>query len=214
MALSRSRIRLRRAAAGASAVALLVAAVGACGHKIAALATGKGSADYNATVIVYNAFKVPFKMTATFSGSSEEKEAFVDAKGTTASLSASDALAIGSKANSVLLMSETPFGELPHVPTVIQEAQKRGISGRTLEALHALSDVMDLGHAFAPAGVPPGRLAALRDAFRKTMRDPGFQAAVKKAGLYLEPETDEFLATTVDKALAQRALFKELLSAE
>lgn len=155
-------------------------------------------------------------MTATFTGSGEEKEAFVDGKGTTASLSASDALAIGSKVDSVLLMSETPFGELPHVPTVIQEAQKRGMSGRTLEALHALSDVMDLGHAFfAPAGVPPGRLVeALRDAFRMTMRDPGFQAAVKKAGLYLEPETYEFLVTTVDKALAQRALFKELLSTE
>ncbi|MBD0734223.1 Bug family tripartite tricarboxylate transporter substrate binding protein [Streptomyces sp. CBMA29] len=184
-------------------------------RKVAALATGKGSADYNATVIVYNAFKVPFTMTSTFTGSSEEKEAFLKGKGATASLSASDAVEIGHRAHSVLLMSEAPFAELPHVPTVIQEAKKRGITGRRLDALHALSDVMDLGHAFfAPAGVPQDRLAALRDAFRKTMRDPGFQAAVKKEGLYLEPETDAFLASTVDKALAQRALFKELLTTE
>lgn len=183
------------------------------GRTISALATGKGSADYNATVIVYNAFKVPFKMTGTFTGSSDEKDAFVGGKGTTASLSASDALEIKSKANSVLLMSETPFAELPNVPTIIQEAEKRGIDGRTLDALHALSDVMDLGHAFfAPAGVPPDRLAALRDAFRRTVQDPGFAAAAKKAGLYLEPETDSFLSTTVSKALTQRKLFNELLT--
>jgi tripartite-type tricarboxylate transporter receptor subunit TctC len=183
------------------------------GRTIAALATGKGSADYNATVIVYNAFKIPFTMTGTFTGSSDEKDAFVAGKGATASLSASDALELTSKANSVLLMSEQPFAELPQVPTVIQEAEKRGIGGQTLDALHALSDVMDLGHAFfAPAGVPPDRLAALRDAFRQTMKDPGFAAAAKKAGLFLEPESDTFLSTTVAKALGRRALFRQLLS--
>ncbi|MEU6854668.1 tripartite tricarboxylate transporter substrate-binding protein [Actinacidiphila alni] len=182
------------------------------GRRITALATGKGSADYNATVIVFNAFKVPFTMSAAFTGSSDEKEAFLGGKGATASLSASDALEITDKANSVLLMSETPFDELPHVPTVIQEAEKRGVDSGTLRALHALSDVMDLGHAFfAPPGVPPARLAALRDAFRQAVRDPGFAAAVKKAGLFLEPESDTFLARTVDTALGQRTLFEELL---
>ena len=58
--------------------------------KVAALATGSGSSDYNAAVIVYNAFKVPFTMQAAFTGSSDEKAAFLAGKGTTASLSASD----------------------------------------------------------------------------------------------------------------------------
>jgi tripartite-type tricarboxylate transporter receptor subunit TctC len=180
--------------------------------RVTALATGSGSSDYNAAVIVYNAFKVPFTMQAAFTGSSDEKAAFLAGQGTTASLSSSDAVEIRTSARNVLLVSSTPSDKLPHVPTVIQEAKTHKIAAKTVQALQALSDVMDLGHAFfAPPGVPADRLAALRSAFVKSMNDPGFQQAAKKAGLYFGPESDTFLSNSVTKALGEGPLFKDLL---
>jgi tripartite-type tricarboxylate transporter receptor subunit TctC len=179
---------------------------------VSALATGTGSSDYNAAVIVFNAFHVPFTMQAAFTGSSDEKAAFLAGKGTTASLSSSDVVEIKSSSDSVLLVSSSPFAKLPDVPTVIQEAHKHKIPDKNVQALQALSDVMDLGHAFfAPPGVPADRLAALRTAFVKSMNDPGFQQAAKKAGLYFGPESDTFLSTSVTKALGEGSLFKDLL---
>jgi tripartite-type tricarboxylate transporter receptor subunit TctC len=179
---------------------------------ISALATGKGSSDYNAAVIVYNAFKVPFKMVAAFSGSSDEKAAFMSGEGTTASLSSSDIATISSSTHTVLLVSSKPFAKLPNVPTVIQEAQQHGVSGQTLQALQALSGVMDLGHAFfAPPGVPAANLKALRTAFQKSMNDPAFKKAAAKAGLYWGPESDTDLSAAVSKALGEGSLFTDLL---
>ncbi len=179
---------------------------------VASLATGKGSSDYNAAVIVYNAFKVPFKMVAAFAGSSEEKAAFMSGEGTAASLSSSDLKQIQSSENSVLLVSATPFDKLPNVPTVIQKAKEHGVSGKTLQALQALTGVMDLGHAFfAPPGVPAARLKALRAAFQKSMNDKSFQDAAQKAGLYFGPESPADLAVATKKALSQGALFTDLL---
>jgi tripartite-type tricarboxylate transporter receptor subunit TctC len=182
------------------------------GDKISALATGKGSSDYNSAVIVYNAFKAKFKMVAAFSGSSEEKAAFMSGEGTTASLSSSDIAHISSSATSVVLVSARPFSKLPNVPTVIQEAQTHHLDATTVQALQALSEVMDLGHAFfAPPGVPADRMTQLRAAFVKSMNDPGFQKAAAKAGLYLGPESDTALSAAVTKALGQGSLFTDLL---
>ncbi|WP_030900218.1 Bug family tripartite tricarboxylate transporter substrate binding protein [Streptomyces sp. NRRL F-5126] len=180
--------------------------------KVSALATGKGSSDYNAAVIIYNAFKVPFKMVAAFSGSSAEKAAFTSGEGTSASLSSSDIASIPNSATSVVVVSATPFSKLPKVPTVIQEAKKHGVSGNTLQALNALTDVMDLGHSFfAPPGVPSARLKALRTAFKKSMDDTAFQKAAKKAGLYQGYESSSDLSAAVSKALSKGSLFDGLL---
>jgi tripartite-type tricarboxylate transporter receptor subunit TctC len=187
-------------------------ALKSAGGTVSALATGKGSSDYNAAVIVYNAFKVPFKMVAAFAGSSEEKAAFMSGEGTTASLSSSDIAQITAQSHSVLLVSARPFGKLPNVPTVTQEAQKNGLDSQTVQALQALSDVMDLGHAFfAPPGVPAAQLSALRTAFSKSMNDPEFKKAAAKAGLYQGYQSPDFLSSSVTKALSQASLFTDLL---
>lgn len=179
---------------------------------IKALATGKGSSDYNAAVIVYNAFKVPFTMVAAFSGSSDEKAAFLSGEGTTASLSSSDIAAVKGKASAVVVVSSQAFDKLPGVPTVVQVAQQRHLPSSTIDALTALGQVMDLGHAwFAPKGVPAGRLAALRTAFHKAMTDPGMIAAAQKAGLYPGYESADQLKAATAKALSQKSLFTDLL---
>jgi tripartite-type tricarboxylate transporter receptor subunit TctC len=180
--------------------------------QIKAMATGKGSSDYNSAVIIYNAFKVPFQMVAAFSGSSEEKAAFLSGEGTTSSLSASDIAAIKGKASPVVVVSEKPFDKLPGVPTIVDEAKKHDLSSQTIDALTGLTDVMDLGHAFfAPPGVPADRLDALRTAFQKAMNDKGLLAAADKAGLYVGYESGQDLAAGTKTALSQKDLFTSLL---
>jgi tripartite-type tricarboxylate transporter receptor subunit TctC len=186
--------------------------IAASRQPVKALATGKGSSDYNAAVIVYNAFNVPFQMVAAFAGSSEEKAAFLSGEGLTASLSASDIAAIKGKASPVVVVSSQKFDKLPDVPTIIDEANKRHLPGPTVDALNALSDVMDLGHAFfAPNGVPADRLAALRTAFEKAMRDKDLLAAADRAGLYPGYASGPDLEKATRDALAQRATFAGLL---
>lgn len=179
---------------------------------VKALATGKGSSDYNSAVIVYNAFKVPFQMVAAFSGSSAEKAAFLSGEGQTASLSSSDIAAVKGKASPVVVVSAQKFDKLPNVPTILDEAKKHNLPSSTVKALTALSGVMDLGHAFfAPNGVPADRLAALRTAFQKAMSDKGLLAAADKAGLYPGYESATDLTAATKQALAQKSLFTGLL---
>lgn len=181
-------------------------------QQIKALATGKGSSDYNSAVIIYNAFRVPFQMVAAFSGSSDEKAAFLSGEGATASLSASDIAAITGKASPVVVVSKERFSKLPNTPTVIDEAKQHNLSADKIKALSALSDVMDLGHAFfAPPGVPADQLQALRTAFQKAMQDPKLLDAAQKAGLYPGFESGQDLAQAAKDALSQKALFVDLL---
>jgi tripartite-type tricarboxylate transporter receptor subunit TctC len=181
-------------------------------NQIKALATGKGSSDYNSAVIIYNAFHVNFQMVAAFTGSSDEKAAFLSGEGATASLSASDIAAIKGKASPVVVVSKQRFSKLPNVPTVVDEAQQHNLSADKVKALTALSDVMDLGHAFfAPPGVPADRLAQLRTAFQKAMQDKDLLAAANKAGLYPGFESGQDLVQASQDALGQKALFTDLL---
>jgi tripartite-type tricarboxylate transporter receptor subunit TctC len=181
-------------------------------QQIKALATGKGSSDYNSAVIIYNAFRVPFQMVAAFSGSSDEKAAFLSGEGATASLSASDIAAITGKASPVVVVSRQKFSKLPNTPTVVEEAKQHNLSADRIKALSALADVMDLGHAFfAPPGVPADRLQALRTAFQKAMQDPKLLNAAQKAGLYPGFESGQDLTQAAKDALSQKALFVDLL---
>jgi tripartite-type tricarboxylate transporter receptor subunit TctC len=150
------------------------------------LATGRGSSDYNSAVIAMNAFKVPFLMVAAFKGSHAEKATFISGGGDTISVSASDIAQLGAKAKVVVLTASQPFAELPGIPTVVQAAEKHKLPAETIDVLKIMASVMDMGHAFfAPPGVPPDRLAALRDAFAKTFQNKEFLAKAEKAGLYV-----------------------------
>ena len=83
-----------------------------------------------------------------------------------------------------LLQIGPPEAELPQVPVFLdlvktprQEAMVRLLQSNQL-----------LGRSiFAPPGIPSDRLAALRDAFDKTVHDPAFIARVNDAGLYVKP---------------------------
>jgi len=52
---------------------------------------------------------------------------------------------------------------------------------------------------FGPPGIPADRLAALRKAFDDTMKDPEFDAELKKLGLTLDPLSGKDLAALVEE---------------
>ncbi|MCL6637559.1 MAG: hypothetical protein K6T26_06405 [Alicyclobacillus sp.] len=179
---------------------------------VKALATGKGSSDYNSAVITFNAFNIPFQMVAAFSGSKDEKAAFLRGNGDTCSLSASDIKQISDKAKVVVLQSTRAFDKLPGVPTIIDVAKQAGLSQDKIAGLTAMANVMDMGHAFfAPPGVPADRLAALREAFQKSLQDPSFQAEATKAGLYLGYASGQDLEQMTKDALSNQSLLQPLL---
>jgi len=74
--------------------------------------------------------------------------------------------------------------ELPDVPTVLELAPNQR-AGQILQ-LFVAGDAMARPF-LAPPGLPPARLAALRDAFMATARDPDFLAEAKKQHLELDP---------------------------
>lgn len=182
---------------------------------IKALATGKGSSDYNAAVITFNAFNVPYTMVAAFSGSSQEKATFLSGNGDTISLSASDVAHIPNQAKVVVLQSSKPFDKLPNTPTVVQLAQQVGLSQDKINALQAMTGIMDLGHAFiAPPGIPADRVAFLRKAFQEAMSDPGLVAAAQKAKLYVGYESGDELTQIAQQGVQEASVLKPLLQAK
>jgi tripartite-type tricarboxylate transporter receptor subunit TctC len=55
----------------------------------------------------------------------------------------------------------------------------------------------------APPGMPPERLKILREAFVKTMKDPGFLAEIEKRKYELDPTPGENLEAIVKDVMSQ-----------
>jgi tripartite-type tricarboxylate transporter receptor subunit TctC len=98
--------------------------------------------------------------------------------------------------------------ELRHVPTVVELA--RNDDDRRVIELLMLGP--DLGRPFAaPPGVPPERVAALRQAFAATTRDSELLAEVAAARMELDPVGGEEMQTRIvnvlntPKTVAERA---------
>jgi tripartite-type tricarboxylate transporter receptor subunit TctC len=54
---------------------------------------------------------------------------------------------------------------------------------------------------YAPPDIPRDRLAALREAFDKTMRDPEFLSRVNAAGLYVRPSPGATLEQEMSRSM-------------
>ncbi len=86
----------------------------------------------------------------------------------------------------VLQLTDRPVPELADVPTVLDVAG----SAEQQAVLTLIVARQTMARPFvAPPGLPPARLAALRDAFDATMRDPEFLADAKRQDLEVRPVT-------------------------
>lgn len=93
---------------------------------------------------------------------------------------------------------------LPEVPTVHELMDRY----KTPEASRRLAAVILAGGALgrpmvATPGVPPDRVKILREAFARTMKDPGFLDELKKKGFELEPSSGEELEAIIKEAVIQ-----------
>jgi hypothetical protein len=89
---------------------------------------------------------------------------------------------------------KTRDSRLPNTPTIfeIMDQYKTNESGRRLATVILGADGMGRP-MFGPPGMPPDRLAILRDAFTKTMADEQFRAEVKRRNYEFDPIAGEEL---------------------
>lgn len=182
------------------------------GRPISVLATGKGSNEYNASYISLNAFNIPFKMVAGFKGLHEVIATFVTGEGDVMPAASSHAVKLAPKVKAIVLLHNQPFDHLPHVPTIISEAHKYGLSASTISTLKHLDDVMSLGHAFvAPPGVSANRIKLLRQAFSHTFHNPEFIKQARKEGLFLGYKSGTTVKNMIQTSFDDQKGFKKLL---
>jgi hypothetical protein len=68
--------------------------------------------------------------------------------------------------------------------------------------LKLVSAPAGLGHPYlAPPGIPPERLALLRDAFAATLRDRAFRAEVDKLQIAIDPTSADEVAAIVAETI-------------
>lgn len=185
------------------------------GHStVRVVSDGVGDVHYFGALIAMNAFNTPFHMIAAYKDSSELKAGFLRGDGDVVELSASDLMPMvqSGKAQVIAMQSQSRWSEMPNIPTLVEIAQKQGLSADQVEVLKSVAGVFEMGHSFmAPQGVPADRLQTLRDAFKKAVEDPDFQAAAKKANRYVGYASPEELQQMANTALANEAKYQPLL---
>jgi tripartite-type tricarboxylate transporter receptor subunit TctC len=94
--------------------------------------------------------------------------------------------------------------KMPNVPTIHELMDEYKTPARIRAVATAILASGDLGRPFiTPPGVPTDRLAILRDAFRKTMGDPAFQADVKARKFATNPDYGEELEKLAKDLVSQ-----------
>jgi tripartite-type tricarboxylate transporter receptor subunit TctC len=92
--------------------------------------------------------------------------------------------------------------ELPNVPTITEFGQDE--NEKTFIRIYTSSATIGRSLAFPP-GVPADRVAALREAYDKTMKDPEFLAEVQSKNILLTGMSGEKLKAYVDGVMATPA---------
>jgi tripartite-type tricarboxylate transporter receptor subunit TctC len=103
------------------------------------------------------------------------------------------------KINLLFQMSLEKHPDIPQVPALIDQA-KTPEDRKVFEFLFA---PQEMGRPFfAPPGVPPERVKALRDAFEKTLKDPQFLAEAEKMGIEVQHVGGEAIHALLDRVYA------------
>jgi tripartite-type tricarboxylate transporter receptor subunit TctC len=97
--------------------------------------------------------------------------------------------------NILVQMGTEKASDLPNVPLALDLAK----TPEDREAMELLFAATTIGWpSLMPPAVPKDRLAAVRAAYKETMKDPGFIAACKKLNLELDPLSGEEIQKTIE----------------
>jgi tripartite-type tricarboxylate transporter receptor subunit TctC len=100
--------------------------------------------------------------------------------------------------NILVQMGTEKASDLPNIPLALDLAK----TPEDREAMELLFAATTIGWpSLMPPNVPKDRLAAVRAAYRETMKDPGFIAACKKLNLELDPLSGEEIQKTVERIM-------------
>jgi tripartite-type tricarboxylate transporter receptor subunit TctC len=103
------------------------------------------------------------------------------------------------KLNILYQMSIEKHPELPHVPAIIDYAR----TPEDRKVFEFLFAPQEMGRPFfAPPGVPAERVAALRAAFARTLKDPQFLAEAEKMGVEVQHIGGEHIQALVERIYA------------
>jgi tripartite-type tricarboxylate transporter receptor subunit TctC len=100
--------------------------------------------------------------------------------------------------NILTVNAEKRVPRFPHAPTMM-ELTDNAVHKKMLEFMMLQSATARA--IFAPPGVPPDRVEALRRAFDKTARDPGFLAEMERSKIEVEPSTGETTQAAVGRLI-------------
>ena len=168
-------------------------------------ATGPSSPTYIVPNLLNKFLGTKYKIVTGYKGAADLNLAMqrgeIEGRGASwvsVQLAMPDAIADG-RINPVVFASITREPSAPDVPT-LAEIMTDPVHRQVAEFLSAESD---FGRSvFMPPGVPADRVAMMREAFQKTMKDEAFLADAKRLNLTIEPMTHEQLAKITAKVVS------------
>jgi tripartite-type tricarboxylate transporter receptor subunit TctC len=117
----------------------------------------------------------------------------------------------------VFAVADGRMKALPNVPSMTEFG--RDDAEKTFLGIYTSSGTIGRALVFPP-GVPADRVAALRAAYEKTIRDPEFLAEVKQRQIWFEPMSgpdlqayvDKYMKTPAERVQAAGKVYNELLA--
>ena len=108
--------------------------------------------------------------------------------------------------NVILQLGTVRHGDLPDVPSWVDLAK----TPDDKKLLWLFGTNADIGKSIvAPPGIPPDRVAMLREAFAATVKDPAFLAEIKMANMDFDPVSGEQLQKIVVDAISVPETLRE-----
>jgi tripartite-type tricarboxylate transporter receptor subunit TctC len=174
--------------------------------------SGPGSAAYVETVMLAKALKLPAKIMTGYNGSDDQlamRRGEIQAA--IASRSSWEGFVKNGYGRFVIQIGGTQ-PDLPQLSAQVQDSTARAL----IALVQSQGDISRL--TAGPPDIPPDRLAALRDAYRKSMEDPELQGRAEKLERPVDPAFGEDVLRMVQAALNQTpetiAILKEAMSSK
>jgi len=175
-------------------------------------ATSSGTSGHFIPKLLEEAVGAKFTIVMGYQGGAEQDLAFERGEVVCRALSiptffAREPFATWRKKGMVRILLQTGRkrdSKMPDVPTIHELMNEYKTPAPTRALVTAILASGDLGRPFiTPPAIPAERLTILREAFRKTMADPGFLADVKTRKFEIAPDTGEELETLAKEIVAQ-----------
>jgi tripartite-type tricarboxylate transporter receptor subunit TctC len=175
-------------------------------------ATGTGTSGHFVPKLLEEALGLKFRLVMGYKGGGEQDLALERGEVQCRALSiptfyAREPFGTWRKNNLVRVLLQTGRKRDPRaadVPTIHELMNEYKTPESTRKLVTVILASGDLGRPFiAPPGLPPDRVKILRDAFMKTMNDPGFLDEVKKKKLQADPSSGDELEAIAKEAMAQ-----------